>query len=134
MSVNVRAIPPGLGFIDMKTNIHTSGPWFRTVSQDNEETIYEICTAAENGEPKEIIARVNHCVITPGLAISDEVRANARLIAAAPDLLAALVNCLPLLEASHLDMIDAQQEDSADLVFIGLEQVRDAIAKAKGGA
>ena len=60
--------------------------------------------------------------------------ANARLIAAAPDLLAALVNCLPLLEASHLDMIDAQQEDSADLVFIGLEQVRDAIAKAKGGA
>lgn len=133
MGVNVRAIPPGLGYINMKTNIHTSGPWFRTVSQDNEETIYEICTAAENGEPKEIIARVNHCVITPGLAISDEVRANARLIAAAPDLLAALVNCLPLLEASHLDMIDAQQEDSADLVFIGLEQVRDAIAKAKGG-
>lgn len=119
----------------MKTNLHTSGPWFRTVSQDNEETIYEICTAAENGEPKEIIARVNHCVIAPGFAISEaEVRANARLIAAAPDLLAALVNCLPLLEASHLDMIDAQQEDSADLVFIGLEQVRDAIAKAKGGA
>ena len=133
MSVNARQFRPALALY-MQTHTHTNGPWFRTVSQDNEETLYKICTAAENGEPKEIIARVNHCVITPGLAISDEVRANARLIAAAPDLLAALVNCLPLLEASHLDMIDAQQEDSADLVFIGLEQVRDAIAKAKGGA
>ena len=119
----------------MKTNIHTSGPWFRTVSQDNEETIYEICTAAENGEPKEIIARVNHCVITPGLAISDEVRANARLIAAAPDLLAALVNCLPLLEASHLDNSLAEEEtDFVEGIFEGYKQAIAAIAKAKGGA
>ena len=87
----------------MKTNIHTSGPWFRTVSQDNEETIYEICTAAENGEPKEIIARVNHCVITPGLAISDEVRANAHLIAAAPDLLAAAIAALTIVNREQPD-------------------------------
>jgi len=78
----------------MQTNKHTSGPWFRTVSQHNGETVYDICTAADNGEPKEMIARVNHCVITPGLAISDEVRANARLIAAAPDMLEALVAML----------------------------------------
>jgi hypothetical protein len=118
----------------MKTNKHTSGPWFRTVSQHNGETIYEICTAADNGEPKEMIARVNHCVITPGLAISDEVRANARLIAAAPDLLAALITCIPLLEASHLDMMDAEQTDFAAGIFEGYKQAIAAIAKAKGEA
>jgi hypothetical protein len=87
----------------MKTNEHTSGPWFRTVSQNNEETIYEICTAADNGEPKEMIARVNHCVITPGLAISKEVRANAHLIAAAPDLLTAAIAALTIVNREQPD-------------------------------
>lgn len=105
----------------MKTNIHTSGPWFRTVSQDNEETIYEICTAAENGEPKEIIARVNHCVITPGLAISDEVRANARLIAAAPELLQVAEDFILL-------------ADLHDWEGAAIDNARAVIAKAKGGA
>jgi hypothetical protein len=113
----------------MQTNKHTSGPWFRTVSQDNGETIYEICTAAENGEPKEMIARVNHCVITPGLAISDEVRANARLIAAAPDLLAAL------------ERIMHQAENGLNPggnIYLQLNLIKalsqDAVAKAKGDA
>ncbi len=97
------AIPPGVGFIYMKTNKHTSGPWFRTVSQHNGETVCDICTAADNGEPKEMIARVNHCVITPGLAISDEVRANARLIAAAPDLLAAAIAALTIVNREQPD-------------------------------
>ena len=97
------AIPPGVGFIAMQTNKHTSGPWFRTVSQHNGETVYDICTAADNGEPKEMIARVNHCVITPGLAISDEVRANARLIAAAPDLLAAAIAALTIVNREQPD-------------------------------
>jgi len=97
------AIPPGFGFIAMQTNKHTSGPWFRTVSQHNGETVYDICTAADNGEPKEMIARVNHCVITPGLAISDEVRANARLIAAAPDLLAAAIAALTIVNREQPD-------------------------------
>jgi hypothetical protein len=119
----------------MQTNKHTSGPWFRTVSQHNGETVYDICTAADNGEPKEMIARVNHCVITPGLAISDEVRANARLIAAAPDLLAALINCIPLLEASHLDnALVEEQTDFVEGIFEGYEQAKAAIAKAKGAA
>jgi hypothetical protein len=87
----------------MKTNKHTSGPWFRTVSQHNGETVCDICTAANNGEPKEMIARVNHCVITPGLAISDEVRANARLIAAAPDLLAAAIAALTIVNREQPD-------------------------------
>jgi hypothetical protein len=105
----------------MQTNKHTSEPWFRTVSQHNGETVYDICTAADNGEPKEIIARVNHCVITPGLAISDEVRANARLIAAAPDLLAAAI--------AALTIVNREQPDgsiAADLL--------NAIRKATKGA
>ena len=48
--------------------------------------------------------------------------ANARLIAAAPDLLAALVNCLDLIEGEGLD------ELHGDLA----EVVRDAITKVKG--
>ncbi len=50
-----------------------------------------------------MIARVNHCVITPGLAISDEVRANARLIAAAPDLLAAAIAALTIVNREQPD-------------------------------
>ena len=108
----------------MQTHTHTNGPWFRTVRQCNEETIYEICTAAENGEPKEIIARVNHCVITPGLSISDEVRANARLIAAAPDLLCMLERVL--------DGVLRLPEIPRTLCSLDIEQARKAIAKAKG--
>jgi hypothetical protein len=52
----------------------------------------------------------------------DEAEAHARLIAAAPDMLAALVNCLDLIEDEGLD------ELHGDLA----EVVRDAIAKAKG--
>ena len=115
----------------MKTNIHTSGPWFRTVSQDNEETIYEICTAAENGEPKEIIARVNHCVMAQGFAISEaEVRANARLIAAAPDLLAALQAVLSTYRTFRNVPKDLQEWTCID--DEAFEQGLSAIAKAKG--
>ena len=111
----------------MKTHTHTNGPW-KAYLYGKDAHGRTIATVGANDGNNRI------CEISPyDLPLSD-VAANAHLIAAAPDLLAALVNCLPLLEASHLDMIDAQQEDSADLVFIGLEQVRDAIAKAKGGA
>jgi len=126
------AIPLGLGFIAMQTNKHTSGPWFRTVSQHNGETVCDICTAAENGEPKEIIARVNHCVITPGLAISNEVRANAHLIAAAPDLLAALEACQTQL-AEYVAYFQKRGGCSVEIESAE-EQARAAIAKAKGDA
>ena len=109
----------------MQTHTHTNGPWFRTVSQDNGETVYEICTAADNGEPKEMIARVNHCVITPGLAISDEVRANAHLIAAAPDLILAMEEMLAIF-GEH----EQYDDESARVIT----QTRAAIAKSKGGA
>ena len=125
MGVKRLAIPPGLGFIAMQTNKHTSGPWFRTVSQHNGETVCDICTAADNGEPKEMIARVNHCVITPGLAISDEARANARLIAAAPDLILALEEMLAIF-GEH----EQYDDESAQVIT----QTRAAIAKAKGDA
>lgn len=105
---------------------HTDGPWstnLNGLARDRQDA------------PQWTVGKTCECLaVLPNRNTPEETEANAHLIAAAPDLLAALVNCLPLLEASHLDMIDAEQEDSADLVFIGLEQVRNAIAKAKGDA
>ena len=56
----------------------------------------------------------------------DEKRANARLIAAAPDLLAALERCLPF-----VDRIRAMTGGDGDLTA---KNARAAIAAAKGGA
>lgn len=63
----------------------------------------------------------------------DESKANATLIAAAPDFLEALIECLPCLGWQHDDLEELQREhelgnDYAQLII----RARAAIAKAKG--
>ena len=111
----------------MQTNTQTSGPW-KAYLYGKDAQGRTIATVGANDGNNRI------CEISPYDLPLTDVAANAHLIAAAPDLLAALITCIPLLEASHLDMMDAEQMDSAKVVLQGLEQVREAIAKAKGGA
>lgn len=70
------------------------------------------------------------CTINTGWDKTEDA-ANARLVAAAPELLEALHDVLPLLEASFLDH---EGTPNANPIFDGLEKVRNAIAKATGGA
>ena len=85
------------------TTTHTPGPWHI----DN-ETDYRIYVESSFG----VIAKVG-----PFAEIDDEDKANARLIAAAPDLLAACEEAYAFLSAE-------------DLAW--LPSLRAAIAKAKG--
>ena len=61
---------------------HTPGPW-----QVNYEDSTQVCDA--DGKNRGC-ARIAHCRAAPGYTVAER-RANARLIAAAPDMLAALV-------------------------------------------
>jgi hypothetical protein len=62
---------------------------------------------------------------------SGEVMANARLIAAAPDMFAALESLAVGLSPASVDM---QRETLADLCRVCREIAESAIAKVKGGA
>ena len=65
----------------------------------------------------------------------EKAKANAALIAAAPDLLEALELALPILEVLHnaYDPESAEDDTASDARY-AIDQVRAAIAKAEGGA
>ena len=96
---------------------HAPGPCTRSREIDNSPDVHVL---AEDGA---LIATVSAMIsFNPLTRDSDEMKANARLIAAAPDLLAALE---ALCEGKYLsDPINADRMRAA----------RAAIAKAKGGA
>jgi hypothetical protein len=74
---------------DVKERVtHTPGPWESDRGVDDDETRCFV-TQAIPGRPKFLIAEIQNGA--PGDCLETEV-ANARLIAAAPDLLAALQN------------------------------------------
>jgi len=95
------------------TDRHTPGPWIPDLGE-----VYRVRSQQDGGQ---IAIMMN--LKGAGLRAGDEVAANARLIAAAPDLLEALGNCVSLLSAYTND-------DAVGIVI--LEQARSAIAKAKG--
>ena len=96
------------------TATHTRGPWLvndseveALVDPENSDTYYApICTLDDGWN----------------VAVAD---ANARLIAAAPELLAALEQCLPI--------IDAHRRAALGEGDIAAMNARAAIDKAKGG-
>jgi hypothetical protein len=107
---------------NMKTQTkHTPGPWFRAC---NSPAGIQVVTCNQSDEPNALIATVNHCVINPKQDVSDEVGANARLIAAAPDLLVALEQCVSII-VRHAN---ATLGDGV----VTLQVARAAIAKAQG--
>lgn len=98
----------------MKTENHTPGPW--RIATGDEENGYGVL-----GDEKP--AKSTNW---PGATVSDHVciadgKANARLIAAAPDLLAALIQLLDTVS------------DDGTLVSDALDDARAAIAKATTG-
>ena len=90
------------------TSKHTPGPWY---------VFNETAVRSRNQHPA-----VAKCDTTHGLGVwADVERANARLIAAAPDLLAALENIL-----SRFD------DDNLKLTVDAIQESRAAVKKAKG--
>jgi hypothetical protein len=102
-----------------KTAQHTPGPW----EHDGNGMIY--------GPPINDDA-VLVCDLLPDMSdeMTDEMKANARLIAAAPDLLAALENFVAW-HAENFD--DFTPEINAQLLCLA-NNATAAIAKATGGA
>lgn len=94
---------------------HTPGPW--AVSRNNAGAI------PLHFQPLEVIGRGGACCVAAKLGDGPEALANAHLIAAAPELLAACQALLAEAELHGLTDNDAH-----------LREARAAIAKAKGGA
>ncbi|MBB6424982.1 hypothetical protein [Sphingopyxis sp. JAI128] len=104
------------------TNEATPGPW--TVCDDDEFDgcpFIPIETDKPVGPELQLICEVRGS--SPDLLITDNDRANARLIAAAPDY-----------HAAALKLIKAADEGDADLSMEGYDDLRAAITKATGGA
>lgn len=115
----------------MKTETkHTPGPWFfgdtftsYICTRDGKEVTNYTARGIGNGA-----CHVGYASITPALG-SDEAKANARLIAAAPDLLAAckaLHQCL----SGWVEIAEAQDRRAYDSEALKMGQ--DAIRKAEG--
>lgn len=103
---------------------HTPGPWIAYREDDkfdSSETIMRIIdpTSLDHPQGPVTIATINVYAHAPHL---DEPDSNMRLIASAPELLEVLENCLGNInpERGYADELE--------------EEIRAAIAKAKGGA
>jgi hypothetical protein len=98
----------------MKKHTHTQGPWHVGKRAGN-PAIY----GKDGTEVAEILQ-----------GLTPEWRENARLIAAAPEMLEALESLAIGLSLASVDM---QRENLADLCRVCREIAESAIAKAKGG-
>jgi hypothetical protein len=96
----------------MTTTQHTNGPW----NHKEQWGYYKIHSEDEG-------VSVVH-------GIDSKSEANARLIAAAPDMLSALDACVDVLFASSEE--SAESESYARDCWIAMTQARKALAKAKG--
>lgn len=99
---------------------HTKGPWFKGNTSNHEIMIL-------GGASRNYVCHVTIQQTGGGLiakSMESEREANAKLIGASPDLLAALEAALPLLESC------AQTHLNGDKIY---KQALDALAKAKGG-
>jgi hypothetical protein len=102
----------------MKTHTHTQGPWHLGKRGGN-PAIY--------GKDGTEVAEILH-------GLTPEWRANARLIAAAPEMLAALESISIGLSPASVELqMELQMETLADLCRVCREIAENALAKAKGG-
>lgn len=98
---------------------HTQGPWRLSPFSSNEIISGKIATTENMGKPIAVVNGWNNA----SLPEKEEYRANAHLIAAAPELLEALEHA-----AFHLERLGYEEEEP------GMTKIRAAIAKARGGA
>lgn len=105
---------------------HTPGPWH--IDAVMGEDRHEICAepTAESGNPN-VIATVFCDLLDPHPAIGlTEANANARLIAAAPDLLAALRELV-----KRCPFVATPTGIRAEISFAQIKQAQDALAKVQ---
>jgi hypothetical protein len=117
MDNNRSGIPTGDPRAETAAPSWTPGPWH--VSSTHLAAAYDI--GAENGAN---IARVSG----PTENGAEEFRANARLIAAAPDLYEALKRCVEYFDIRYARRLPGQNDDYCDNV----DRVNAALAKARG--
>lgn len=98
---------------------HTPGPWNVYFGSVGDRTL-----SVEAGEPKRRVADIQR---------SDEMGANARLIAAAPDLLAALKAALPLLVIAAFKAQDAGDALAEERYTSTLQIAEAAVSRATDG-
>lgn len=109
-------------------NAHTPGPWFVEANQFGRETYFDVFAPIkdtqraddvylEAPEDAQLVARVE---------VADD-GSVARLIAAAPDLLAALEFCVQAIRTAGLETVPG------GICAQAAEEARAAIAKARGG-
>ena len=113
---------------------HTPGPW-NAAPWEGDWNIVKPHPANPTGDTGDVIARVPH--------YRDQTEANARLVAAAPELLAALRSDRILIDGllERLDDVSLDQDEVAEwllgvqrpLMRASLTRSGVAIAKAKGG-
>ncbi len=102
---------------------HTPGPW-KVCEQYTDRAVYPISHPIDNdNQAVSILAEVNSCGGT-----KEQCQANARLIAAAPDLLSALEGLLKVAEKQ----IDQSATHEGLLNCQALANTRVALAKARG--
>lgn len=82
-------------------NKHTDGPWH--VFDNREDKGFERCDVARMGVGSKLHADVAHCYAHSSDRTDEETLANCKLIAAAPDLLAALNEVMPLIRFTDDD-------------------------------
>lgn len=102
------------------SNKHTQGPWTLTADPLHFHSLTTViggkASHQKNGPPQQMIVQVG------GFAEWKEAEANARLIAAAPDLLVALQEIVAAADGAGWSQLDAT-----------LAKARAAITKATGG-
>jgi hypothetical protein len=107
----------------MSKEKHTPGPWVATDEMANDRSIC-VGDAAVWGPDGDMVADVHG-----NLALEGDAVANARLIAAAPDLLAALRAAKRYVEGAYECAFPDQEENAAVL-----RDVNAAIDKSEGGS
>ena len=110
------------------THTHTPGPWQIQFWNDSSRPSRRDTPVITTG--KDAIGELFNLWDEDGEDREAERLANARLIAAAPDLLAALESLAIGLSPASVDM---QRENLADLCRVCREIAENALAKVKGG-
>lgn len=107
-------------------NAHTPGPWVaeeevRAIGGITSIYVSKVDPSMPNGLDGRVCQAFGNCLVTT----DDAVRANARLLAAAPELIAALRECADTLQKLvDMDRLPANSKD--------LRDARAAISKATG--
>lgn len=99
---------------------HTPGPWASSDQFRDEGAPLFVATMARTGNERRIVCRISNKV--SGRPLEDEDYANARLIAAAPD----------LLEAAQKVLSNKRGEDDWLILAVHCQELAAAIAKATG--